>query len=806
MKRTLYGLTLFAVALAAILAMSTAPAVAQVPPGVVVDSIAPASDWTNIFPPRPHHFVADPKTGRLAFVTGTTGSGGSPVFLSSTDDGATWSSLTGFTYGGGARVAAAADSSYTIHIAYRVSLASGAIALVYDKDANGDGTGLGNPVMINDTNLIRTPNYPDIAVSPDGQNIIVMAMHWNAMDSLWAFVSHDGGTSWKSIPVISQYDPSAKPANDNPALHWYTHTLAMGKNGYAIMFDGAQYDSMGTAGRYWELYSETRDYGETWSKPTWVTPVPATTEYLTGETWGEQAQIIVTNDSIPHFATALLKPGGTWESRGPREMVEFHKQGATWVHHTISHFDELTGSFNLANNGSLTVDTTGKLYCVFSNRNNSALPTFSNGQFSNQLYIAGSTDGGNTWTEPVRLTDKERMAAGEEGDVKCIGNTQVSPVISDKAVAIWIDGVYPGYYSGGPQISAWAQARFPLSIVWTGPFDKDTKAPKANGYAMTAKGAGAYKWYEVSGTGTKVSGWRNGAVAFGDTARDDGSAGPFPLGINFWFYGKNYSTFSVGANGLLGLSDSILNSAVNQPDPANTKGFYDGGYNFPGIGNPFHAVIAAYYNDLDLTPHDLYGTGHGDVFYWHNAAADTAVIEWYQAGDFNAADDTTLTFEVILAKKDSSVAVMFKNIGYTGTELTAKVGVQAVDSIGVAFWNAGYPAGNTPAANAGVIFKHTGPTAIAQGPQVPLSFTLMQNYPNPFNPATKIAYSLPRQLKATLKVFNVLGQEVATLVNEVQTAGQHTVNFNANGLASGVYIYRLQAGEFTSSYKMLLMK
>jgi len=83
---------------------------------------------------------------------------------------------------------------------------------------------------------------------------------------------------------------------------------------------------------------------------------------------------------------------------------------------------------------------------------------------------------------------------------------------------------------------------------------------------------------------------------------------------------------------------------------------------------------------------------------------------------------------------------------------------------------------------------------------------LMQNYPNPFNPNTQIVYSLPRQLKTTLKVFNILGQEVATLVNEVQSAGQHSVNFNASGLASGVYLYRLQAGEFTSSYKMVLMK
>lgn len=256
----------------------------------------------------------------------------------------------------------------------------------------------------------------------------------------------------------------------------------------------------------------------------------------------------------------------------------------------------------------------------------------------------------------------------------------------------------------------------------------------------------------------------------------------------------------------MGLSDSILNSAVNSADPANTKGFYDPSYYFPGPGNPFHSVIAAYYNDLDLTPHSFYGTGHGDVYYWTNTAKDTLVVEWYKAGDFNSDSDTTLTFEVILAKADSSVGIMFKDVGNTGTDVTAKVGIQAADTIGLAYWLGGYPPGNLPANNTGVVFKHAGPTSVGPGQETPMTFAMYQNYPNPFNPATKIAYSLPRQVRATLKVFNILGQEVATLVDEVESPGQHTVTFDGAHLASGVYIYRLQAGEFTSSFKMILMK
>ena len=86
------------------------------------------------------------------------------------------------------------------------------------------------------------------------------------------------------------------------------------------------------------------------------------------------------------------------------------------------------------------------------------------------------------------------------------------------------------------------------------------------------------------------------------------------------------------------------------------------------------------------------------------------------------------------------------------------------------------------------------------------SYSLSQNYPNPFNPVTKINYSLAHSGKAIIKIYDVLGREIRTLVNEEKPAGNHTVEFNAAGLASGVYIYRLQAGDFVSSKKMLFLK
>ncbi len=86
------------------------------------------------------------------------------------------------------------------------------------------------------------------------------------------------------------------------------------------------------------------------------------------------------------------------------------------------------------------------------------------------------------------------------------------------------------------------------------------------------------------------------------------------------------------------------------------------------------------------------------------------------------------------------------------------------------------------------------------------SYELSQNYPNPFNPSTKIEFAIPKQSNVELRIFNVLGQEVATLVHESMAAGRHTVSFDAKNLASGLYFYRITAGQFTSVKKMMLLR
>ncbi len=91
-------------------------------------------------------------------------------------------------------------------------------------------------------------------------------------------------------------------------------------------------------------------------------------------------------------------------------------------------------------------------------------------------------------------------------------------------------------------------------------------------------------------------------------------------------------------------------------------------------------------------------------------------------------------------------------------------------------------------------------------PSVPKNFALHQNYPNPFNPTTTIEYSIPSSSHVTFKVYDMLGRKLKTLVDGQQTSGVHEVRFDASNLASGIYIYRLQAGSFTAARKLIVVK
>ncbi len=151
------------------------------------------------------------------------------------------------------------------------------------------------------------------------------------------------------------------------------------------------------------------------------------------------------------------------------------------------------------------------------------------------------------------------------------------------------------------------------------------------------------------------------------------------------------------------------------------------------------------------------------------------------------------------------------------SKLTLSVGIggKIGISVGATNYSVTVPAVKFPV-NIGTISFTTNPLAgmtfsgitgvTGRESPVPGSYMLDQNYPNPFNPTTTIGYSIPKASLVVLKVFNVLGQNVNTLVDKFESPGNYAVRFNGSGLPSGLYFYRLQAGNFISTKKLVVMK
>ena len=158
------------------------------------------------------------------------------------------------------------------------------------------------------------------------------------------------------------------------------------------------------------------------------------------------------------------------------------------------------------------------------------------------------------------------------------------------------------------------------------------------------------------------------------------------------------------------------------------------------------------------------------------------------------------------------------NLNFNQTEKKIEKITQGKETEATFTFDVDYNIGTTEADT--IEFSITDNKSIYQSKQfilqysVPTEYRLEQNYPNPFNPSTKIRYSIPnvtlRQAQGdnmtTLKVYDILGNEVATLVNEQKEAGYYEVEFSASSFASGVYIYRLQSGSFVSTKKMMVLK
>jgi len=169
--------------------------------------------------------------------------------------------------------------------------------------------------------------------------------------------------------------------------------------------------------------------------------------------------------------------------------------------------------------------------------------------------------------------------------------------------------------------------------------------------------------------------------------------------------------------------------------------------------------------------------------------------------------------EIFIAEDDGNTAWISGYYGYVFKTTNAGVNWYRSDvpqnvnynSIIFSSENIGYAVGSS-----GIIIKtlNRGITSAGNDPVtlIPGSHVLYQNYPNPFNPKTTIKFSIPVQGITSLKVFDILGNEVKTLVNDFRNAGEHTVVFDGVGIASGIYFYKLVSGEFAETKRMILLK
>jgi hypothetical protein len=299
-----------------------------------------------------------------------------------------------------------------------------------------------------------------------------------------------------------------------------------------------------------------------------------------------------------------------------------------------------------------------------------------------------------------------------------------------------------------------------------------------------------YNWFEISTVGTRVT----------------GSGGNFTstvtLPFTFKYYGVNYTQVRISSDGWIAFGSGT------QTAPSS--------YCLPHSDN-VSSMVAAFWDDLFYTT----SPDSQKVLYYYHEATQRFIVEWYYVGHNNShiGQWNKETFQIILANTptptgDGEILMQFKAMAYP---VECTVGLedhtQTVALQYVCYDQPSDESASLMVDGFALLFTTRTPQLLVDvkepsggnGP-LPTEFALLQNYPNPFNPGTRIPFVLQVSGFTSLKVYDVLGREVATLVNEVMQPGSYEVTWEPEGLASGVYFYRLTVSNFTGTRKLLLLR
>jgi hypothetical protein len=405
--------------------------------------------------------------------------------------------------------------------------------------------------------------------------------------------------------------------------------------------------------------------------------------------------------------------------------------------------------------------------------------------YNNKLY-AGMQSGnggsglwqwdGISWTNIGNINGTVQAITVYNGNLIVGGSFSSAGGVSVLNIAQW-DGSTWSDVGGGPDNIVSALTVYNGDLIVGGYF---TTVENVNANHI-AKYNGTNGWQPLgSGTGGSqgqvmaLSAWNGNLIAGGFFTTAGGVSANY---IAQW----NGSTWSALGNGL-----SYIVYAL-------------GTYNNSLVAGGLFSGCAAQWNG---TAWSILGSGCGGGFYPYVFAFAAYGNDLYIAGLYTTAGGQTVNG--ISRWDGTSYHPLGNPPGFSS-------GSNVFGAYALALYNGGLVAGgifsSAGGVGAGNVAMWDGLTGISKSNHnVPDNFSLSQNYPNPFNPSTKISFNLPKSGNVELKVYNIIGKEVATVINGFKQAGSYEVTFDASALSSGVYFYRLTSGSFSSTHKMTLVK